>query len=146
MPVYKVPVNGQNKMVKADNKAQAVRAATLPLVGKVETLTPDEIADLSLSGVPLIDASKVLSDEPAAEVQSAQGELPEQQQEQDGGEWRNGPPQERGDRGQPRRARSGLPKVGCRDRSQRRPFAGSEGRLLLRSAAAGQRQGLSPAI
>lgn len=77
MPVYSVPVNGTEKLILADTAAQAVRAATKPLIGTVEALSPNQIGEKVAGGAKIEKASELLAGETPAET--ADGEQEEQQ-------------------------------------------------------------------
>lgn len=65
MPVYCVPVNNEEHIIAADNKSQAIRAATLPLLGEVRALSPNQIAEKITGGAELKNASGILAGQPA---------------------------------------------------------------------------------
>lgn len=68
---YEVVVNGNPVYIEATNQAQAVRAATRPLVGGVRTLTGGEVMSLARAGTTFIDAAA--KDEPAGDAGQTEG-------------------------------------------------------------------------
>lgn len=67
MPVYGMKRSGEAIMVKADNQAQAVRAACQTVITDIETLSPNGIADRVSEGGTIIRADAVLGNESEGE-------------------------------------------------------------------------------
>lgn len=59
--VYRVPVNGEVRLISAQNRAQAIRAATLPMVGEVKSLTAIELLAEIQQGGAVFKASELLA-------------------------------------------------------------------------------------
>jgi hypothetical protein len=74
--IYSIEVAGEEKLVEAANRAQGIRAATKPLVGKVKVLTAMELFAKTKEGAEVINAAEVLKSEPA-EGDDATGETEE---------------------------------------------------------------------
>lgn len=68
---YGVTVNGEEVYVQADNRAQAVRAATKPLVSGIRSLTGGEVMSLAAEGKKFIIAGQEAEadEEPPADEQ-----------------------------------------------------------------------------
>ena len=74
--VYSIAVGSDEVLVEAANRAQAIRAATKPLVGAVKVLTAMELLAKTRGGAVVLDAATILKGNPADQQQGT-GESPD---------------------------------------------------------------------
>jgi hypothetical protein len=70
--VYRVPVGDEVKIITAQSRAQAIRAAVKPMLGEVQPLSAIELAAELAGGAAIENAATILAGEP--ETQGGENE------------------------------------------------------------------------
>lgn len=70
--VYRVPVGDEVKIITAQSRAQAIRAAVKPMLGEVQPLSAIELAAELNGGATIENAATILAGEP--ETQGGENE------------------------------------------------------------------------